>query len=1043
MSCGLPHISDDPEVALHQYKQLRTYARETFNSFLRNLNSRSLRSIEHTFDENDGEMEIAGFMEMCMSVFPKVFNEDIPHIEEQQFIMKLAGKMLFEDVDVDRSGGADWMEFVNFVCAIAETLRVQAEHSTAAEFEFHESVGLQVVKNLRPSITKCLFNKVYYWPQHPSENVVVFEEGQSAFHLHKVKTMQRRKRCEGHRSDLLSATFMSAPYDWVVTSGNDKLVCFWDSGFNLIKKWKMDHVVGALCWCPEINALYFSEQFAERVSRHKEKAREPPPPVMIQAWRITDPLTVRASDKPAKVDKTLTFITGHTQTIQLIIWLKELQCIVTASLDTTVRMFDLVSMEPRHVFTAATGGHTKGVICLDYCPKLQLLISAGFNNYISLWDPEAGVRFHTLMGHDCSIAALSMVPGTDNELLSCDMHGVVKLWDLRKLTCVQSFYVTEVQAEKAGEIECLEPRTMCLLNRDRFVVSGRRMVAFERDCSQPQLTSDTPIMAMAFNPRKFEIATSVQNNVRIWCALTGKVVAVHNAVVEGNITCISLGLGMRRCFIGSDKGELAAINFSCGAPLKDLTPHVYEVSQILCGPTELITLSTAEKLVRVHDDTNPEKALVLKEIFLTHLEPVLRIAYDGERIMSATTEDGTVNWFAIDHAKQVAQVPSNTHKVGDTLVHDGAISCCQYLQTAPLMVTADSDSNVFFWSFAPLRPYEFFCKLKLSFNTPSGAEAGASSAATAGSCGITCICFSWPDEERMIVGTETGTLACVSIREFLNRAKSQRDEILYRKENGESAFIISGKIFESMPKPCDSEEYVISMSNEWMVKAAHRGGVDQVIYCQLEKAAVITLGFDMRVCAWDPSTGAPLGTLEQGLPEGLSYKPVSQWHFPIDPHEQIRLDLEGIVEAETVEASQESEHEDVGKVSDAGRASVASARSANEATGKQHSKQSVARSSLTPARSQPTLRPYTGKEELPDYSHVKSRLLRLPDHRKRYSGDDWFAGPYAPANAGMLPKLSSGKLRPLAKESNDLVNAARRLSSALGGVKSSHDMSLR
>ena len=44
--------------------------------------------------------------------------------------MQLAGKLLFEDIDVDQSGGADWMEFVNFVCAIAETLRIQAEEGT-------------------------------------------------------------------------------------------------------------------------------------------------------------------------------------------------------------------------------------------------------------------------------------------------------------------------------------------------------------------------------------------------------------------------------------------------------------------------------------------------------------------------------------------------------------------------------------------------------------------------------------------------------------------------------------------------------------------------------------------------------------------------------------------------------------------------------------------------------------------------------------------------------------------------------------------------
>merc|ERR1711920_677196 len=106
------------------------------------------------------------------------------------------------------------------------------------------------------------------------------------------------------------------------------------------------------------------------------------------------------------------------------------------------------------------------------------------------------------------------------------------------------------------------------------------MVIFERDCSQPQLTADSMVMAIAFSHRKFEIATTMKDSVRVWCALTGKVVAVHNHVINGNITAITLSIGERRCFVGSDLGHVEAINFACGAHLKSLMPHAAEVSQI-------------------------------------------------------------------------------------------------------------------------------------------------------------------------------------------------------------------------------------------------------------------------------------------------------------------------------------------------------------------------------------------------------------------------------------------------------------------------------
>merc|ERR1719326_2082868 len=157
------------------------------------------------------------------------------------------------------------------------------------------------------------------------------------------------------------------------------------------------------------------------------------------------------------------------------------------------------------------------------------------------------------------------------------------------------------------------------------------MVMFERDASNPRLTADSPIMAIVFSSRKFEIATSVKNSIRIWCALTGTLLTVHN-VISGNITAMSLGLGERRCFVGSDDGHVNVINFACGAPLKSLTPHDSEVTEIQCIPSKVLTLSVGDKLIVVHDDTNPQKATILKTIDISSAGTILRMSHDTEKI---------------------------------------------------------------------------------------------------------------------------------------------------------------------------------------------------------------------------------------------------------------------------------------------------------------------------------------------------------------------------------------------------------------------------
>merc|ERR1712216_725872 len=137
----------------------------------------------------------------------------------------------------------------------------------------------------------------------------------------------------------------------------------------------------------------------------------------------------------------------------------------------------------------------------------------------------------------------------------------------------------------------------------------------------------------------------------------------------------------------------------------------------------------------------------------------------------------------------------------------------------------------------------------------------------------------------------------MGIADVVQKSRDQRTEILLRKESGEAADVISGRIFESMEKPHDSPEYVYRPENLWLMERAHRGSIDQIIFCKHRPPIVLTLGFDQRVCAWDPKTGEALGTLEQGLAEGLSYERLTKWRFPIDAQDQVKKDLAALQQA--------------------------------------------------------------------------------------------------------------------------------------------------
>ncbi|CAJ1351114.1 unnamed protein product [Effrenium voratum] len=998
----------EEQAAAHvTYVKLRQLVRETFESFLRSLNSQSLRWLEQQFERHGGNLNSGQFLRIFSRVCPRLDSIAFPKYEERKLAVHLSVLKLFEGMDVDTSGETSWMEFVEFISAVAEELRLKAQELSGQIFEFSSST--QVLPAYRPTVTKCHFDKLFHWPNHPMECAVVFEEGQASFFLHRQQSMLRRRRVTGHQSDLLSAAFLQ-DINLVVTSGNDKMLCFWDStAFNLVKRWSLKDVVGCLCWCPEINALYASDHFTER----------------LWGWRITDELEVKTSGAGGmKPDKSLEFKDGHSKVIQVIKWLEPLQCLATASMDTTAQVFDTVLQARQHVLA----GHTKGLTCLEFCAKSQMLLSAGFDNYISIWDPSAGTLSFKLTGHECSITGLCKMPETDYEFMSVDFDGVVRLWDVRRLCCIQSFQSTDRRAEEAGELERLEPRALCALSRDRIVISGRRIVVFDRDACDAQLTSDWPINAVAFNHRTLEIFTPIKNDLYVWDALTGQRLQIHDNVIESNITAIRFGVRERRLFVGSEDGDINCLNAACGAKLKVLTPHAYEVTQIECMHDKVLTLSGPEKVIHVHDDTDEKKAMLLKRIDMSHTGVILRFAHDWREMLVVTSEEGDVSWYSADFAKRIADT-------GQCSVnHSQAVYCCEYFKDVPLILTTDAGSAMF-WSVPPLRAYDFFNQILLDV---SGSEDAAVS--------ISSMCLSWPEQCQLFVGTDRGAIACIDISVVVDSARQQREEILRRKESGEAAEVISGRIFDSMPRPVNSPEYVFGLPNLWLVEKAHTMSIESIVFCQRQPSVLLTLGGDACVRMWDHTTGQALGTLEQGLPEGLEYQRKTSWSFPLDPHIQIQSDIDALAEAAELSAKEDA-MESTRMRSPGESQPVLSRKYTEERIAKLMKKE---RKRLSRSISTPALAPGAAGDGgrlseffalgavREDYSGAEPRYLqpKARDLLDRQS-EDWYAGSAAPGYS--LPKLQSGLPRPPLGESKKVLEAARALARSLGSLRNSKD----
>ena len=137
---------------------------------------------------------------------------------------------------------------------------------------------------------------------------------------------------------------------------------------------------------------------------------------------------------------------GHEDIVMNMISMTGLNNIVSASLDTTVRIWDTYTGQE----TNKLCGHNKGVFSLSYNPEQRFVVSAGFDHDAYVWSPFVNTLLFKLTGHSSSLVGCECVPNS-HELVTADSSGVFKIWDLRNFMCTQTF----TSEHEAGDLNDL------------------------------------------------------------------------------------------------------------------------------------------------------------------------------------------------------------------------------------------------------------------------------------------------------------------------------------------------------------------------------------------------------------------------------------------------------------------------------------------------------------------------------------------------------------------------------------------------------------
>ncbi|KAH7830123.1 putative WD domain, G-beta repeat [Monocercomonoides exilis] len=341
------------------------------------------------------------------------------------------------------------------------------------------------------------------------------------------------------------------------------------------------------------------------------------------------PAVSDASEPVLRAREGLWSCQAHNSNIVQVEYISELQGIVTASLDSTMKLFDIDRLKELTVFRS----HTKGVRCFFWSKRHKVLISGSMDHTVAIWNPIAKKLLGRLVGHAAPVISVAMDDGlkdasattyaaniipsppstpsqkaskedspfsesadalsTDagtgiasdstqvspeaaksgkpvkiaatGRILSLGMDGCIRIWDYQSQRCLQ--VVASVDPLNLTRFGSLSfnPRNGLVILGSKRLVGWKHVARSEKN----SIAHRSDVEMLLYN-KAFEqlISIDLNNVINIWTARTGRNEFRFRADHSDSITAACLDNTGRKLVTGSLDGFIKVWNPNRGLLLK-------------------------------------------------------------------------------------------------------------------------------------------------------------------------------------------------------------------------------------------------------------------------------------------------------------------------------------------------------------------------------------------------------------------------------------------------------------------------------------------
>jgi WD40 repeat protein/Ca2+-binding EF-hand superfamily protein len=547
------------------------------------LSSATLPKLKKKFTAFSGGLQIGRFTEVIFKQlcrrFPKILEPT-----ECAYTVAMIQEM-FQQIDYNGDGGADWDEFTTFCIQTASEVQGQTPQGASMNeyvIEYAEDSLRRdrVLSPYRPVALMRFIKEERKFLVIPDEadKIILMDEMfrvRSELSPYNVSVKNAMGQTEGnmqsdseHKIMLYDVIFLACKNLYAFSASDHSITIVREQGG--VGNRKATHVLYSrlfhdllhlkLCWSN-------SHEILCSVASNR----------VIYGWNI---------DK----QQPIFHVSRHSDIVTDFLAVDSMDVFVTCGMDKKIVMWSALSRRVKGIFL----GHKRGVRCLSIHETTML--SAGFEADARTWDLNTKDNIAILKGHRFPIASAKLMCDLataehDYRAVTVDESGEIRLWNIFvKERSSSAVYVPTLQV---FEMSNPQPPTQYIrflavpgspnLSTSYYsnlVAVGTKMMNFIPEKNAKEFV---PPSASEFNSTAAELVTCVGKNLYKYDVCKGGFSTVVTNLHTADLCSLCLdGPRGRRMFVGCGNGDVLLINYLSGQIIDKVTAHKKEVNSICC-----------------------------------------------------------------------------------------------------------------------------------------------------------------------------------------------------------------------------------------------------------------------------------------------------------------------------------------------------------------------------------------------------------------------------------------------------------------------------